>query len=419
MSVHRSSELLHRQCGHLKLNKVLFIAYDFPPCRNVGGSLRSECFVRYLADFGWYPTIVSLGPAPATEQYPAVHRVRSLTPWHRPYELTPYGWSIPLFARVRRLLKEDSYDLIYVSCPPFPQTKVARRLAKAYGIPFILDLRDAWSLDPYVEGSRLKKIVYRHIYPTLEKRIFNDADTVLFNTPSALAEYQHLYPRLADRFVLLPNGYDEADFADARFTASPPECPLTIVHLGRFGIGNRDPRLIFDALKILKDDGIKIIFKIIGDSTGNLDLNAAAEGLSDMVEVAPTIPHSDALSELAKSDVAMLYQEVSTSKVTAVAGKTYEYIRSGKPIIAIAPIGDNLELIRKMAGFYRIIHQPTDAETLAAELRRLVILKTRNELPIVSAPREEYIKKFSRRAITASLVEQFEIALQRVHTHPS
>jgi glycosyltransferase involved in cell wall biosynthesis len=290
-------------------------------------------------------------------------------------------------------------------------------LAKSFAIPLVLDLRDAWSLDPYVEGSRLKKVVYRYIYPTLERTAFNGANTILVNTQSALVEYRKIYPRLAGRFVLLPNGYDEADFADIKIEQSPHETPLTVIHIGRFGIGNRNPRLIFKALQMLKDDGVQLVFKMIGDPVGDLDLKAAAERLSGMVQVIPTVPHAEALVELCKSDVAMLYQEDSSSNVTAVAGKTYEYIRSGKPILAIAPAGDNLELVRQMAGFCRIIQQPTDEYTIASELRRLVELKALNQLPAFCSAKDEYTQKFSRRAVTAALVEQFELTLRSFRAH--
>jgi glycosyltransferase involved in cell wall biosynthesis len=226
-----------------------------------------------------------------------------------------------------------------------------------------------------------------------------------------------MYPRLAGRFVLLPNGYDEADFADIEIEDSPPEGPLTIVHIGRFGIGNRNPNLIFKALQLLKNEGVQLVFKMIGDAVGDFDLKAAAERLSGMVQVIPPVPHPDALVELCRSDVAMLYQEESSSKVTPVAGKTYEYVRSGKPILAIAPAGDNLELVRKMAGFYRIIQQPTNEHAIASELRSLVEMKALNQLPVFCSAKDEYIQKFSRRALTAALVGQFELALRSGQAH--
>ena len=112
------------------MRKVLFIAYDFPPCRNIGGSLRSEKFVKYLPEFGWQPTILTLGPVYQPEIYPCVYRVSSITPWHRPYELTPYGWAVPLLRTVRSVLKSVPHHVIYVSFPPFGHASAIEKLKK-------------------------------------------------------------------------------------------------------------------------------------------------------------------------------------------------------------------------------------------------------------------------------------------------
>src|SRR5256885_3270780 len=43
-------------------NRVLIIAYHFPPCIGSSGLLRSEKFARYLPEFGWVPIVLTLHP---------------------------------------------------------------------------------------------------------------------------------------------------------------------------------------------------------------------------------------------------------------------------------------------------------------------------------------------------------------------
>ena len=137
------------------MRKVLFIAYDFPPCPSIGGSLRSEKFVKYLPDFGWKATVLSLSQYhhAIKEKYPDVNRIFSLTPWNRPFKIAPYGWIPTLCKYGRGIMRENRYDLIYVSCPPFPQTMAALRLKRLAGAPLVVDFRDAWTLAPYMEKN--------------------------------------------------------------------------------------------------------------------------------------------------------------------------------------------------------------------------------------------------------------------------
>src|SRR6516164_4348352 len=40
--------------------RVLFVAYHFPPLKGGSGLLRSLKFCRYLPEFGWSPTVLSI-----------------------------------------------------------------------------------------------------------------------------------------------------------------------------------------------------------------------------------------------------------------------------------------------------------------------------------------------------------------------
>jgi glycosyltransferase involved in cell wall biosynthesis len=198
-----------------RLLNVLFIAYDFPPCDEIGGSLRSEKFIKYLPKFGWDYSVLSLSQASQTrpELYPNVTRIPSLTPWRRPYQVTPYGWLPTLWTKARRILSRTQHDLIYVTSPPFFHILVADWLRREFGLPLVVDFRDAWSLDPYMEGSRLKKFLYRRIFPLVEGHVLKRCDYFIANTSSAQRVYLKKYPSLNGRIAMLPNGFDEEDFS--------------------------------------------------------------------------------------------------------------------------------------------------------------------------------------------------------------
>ena len=47
--------------GKIKLKKVLVLSYYFPPI-GMGGTQRIAKFGKYLAEFGWEPTIITVLP---------------------------------------------------------------------------------------------------------------------------------------------------------------------------------------------------------------------------------------------------------------------------------------------------------------------------------------------------------------------
>lgn len=394
------------------MHKVLFIAYDFPPCPNTGGSLRSEKFVKYLPRFGWRPSILSSSQRDqkVEEAYPNVRRIPSLTPWNRPYHVTPYGWLPPLYLCSRRLLHRNKYGLIYVSCPPFPQTIVALRLKRRALIPLVIDFRDAWSLDPYVEGSRLKKILYQTLFPTMEKSVLSDVDLLIVNTPSSLEAYLQKYPTLASRITMIPNGYDEEDFVDYRLGASRRQ--MALLYCGRFGIGGRDPMPLLKALRQLVQEHLPIQLSMIGDHGPGLPSLLMKLNLEDHVRFSGQVSHKAAVQSMADCDVLVLYQEPSQARITPIAGKTYEYLRAGKAILAITPPGDNLAIIRQYAARHETANTH-DAHGIAQAIRALYRDWEQGALASHMPPHIEYLRQYSRQVLTGRLASHFD----RLTTH--
>ena len=394
---------------------VLFIAYDFPPCPSIGGSLRSEKFVKYLPEFGWKATVFSLSQYSTgiKEKYPHVNRVRSLTPFSRPYEVAPYGWLFPVYQKGQKLLCRTKYDLIYVSCPPFPQTIAAAKLKRTAGIPLVIDFRDAWSLDPYQEGSRLKKLVYRTIFPIMEKMVLAHTDCLIVNTPSALKAYIKKYPMLSDRIQMIPNGYDEQDFIGYRPVASRNQ--MKILYNGRFGIGARNPLPLLKAFRKLIDNHFPIRLHIIGNNPPILLELVEKLGLTQQVRLTRQIPHKNAIEAMAACDVLLLYQQYNTAAITPIAGKTYEYLRAGKAILAILPPGDNIDIIRKYA-VRQVSVTDHDASQIVNGILALYQDWKEGNLPVYIPPADHF-EKYSRKNLTACLTSVFNHFVKQGANH--
>jgi len=392
--------------------KVLFIAFHFPPCQEIGGSIRSEKFVDYLSDFGWRANVVATGEqneCNVIDGANQLRRLQSLTPYKKPYELTAYGWAFNVWATLRK--KTPAYDLIYVSCPPFPQIISSVFLKKKFQVPLILDFRDAWSLDPYQEGSRLKKLVYKYLFPKLEKWSFLYADKVLLNTPSTLLAYQKLYPEYCSKFEYLPNGYDEKDFSELMHMSPFDKGHMSILYCGRFGVGGRKADIILDSLVAIRSHlNVKLV--LFGKQPLGLKRLVAEKGLSDIVIVKGQVSHSDVLKEMFQHDVLLMYQEPSASDIQAVAGKTFEYIRVGKPILSIGPEGDNQDLVRHYTRCCEIVTEPK-VDNIVSAIENLHAKWMTNSLGYRKHPTEEFKVNFQRKELTKKLCALFDSVLTK------
>jgi glycosyltransferase involved in cell wall biosynthesis len=279
---------------------------------------------------------------------PTTIELNSVLPFEWPYNVRPYGWLLAILASRQVWRAARECDLVYVTCPPFPAAMAAAAVARRHRLPTVVDFRDSWSLDPYVHGSRLKKLMHRRLFPRLERRLLAGIDRLVTNTPSMQRAYRERYPELADDCVLIPNGVDVPHLADPG-TRTDDRSRFRLTYCGRLGHGGRVPRALVAALAQLADAGVHIGLRVIGTDGGCL-LRLQEELQRKLpIEVVGVVSHDRAMAEMVDADALLLYQEQSTALVTPVAGKTYEYLFSGRPILGIAPEGDNLDLIRRYA----------------------------------------------------------------------
>jgi glycosyltransferase involved in cell wall biosynthesis len=71
----------------------------------------------------------------------------------------------------------------------------------------------------------------------------------------------------------------------------------------------------------------------------------ANEDLHGIIRLQKFVPHDEALQVMNSSDCLLLFLGHPDFSRMAVSGKTYEYIRSGRPILAVAYPGRLTELI--------------------------------------------------------------------------
>ena len=340
------------------------IAYHFPPLAGSSGIQRTLRFVQHLPSLGWQPLVLSAHPrAYERTSDDLLADVPSGTVVRRAFALDtarhlniggrylasmarPDRWISWKFAAVReglKLVREFAPDAIWSTYPIATAHLIGSALHRKTGIPWVADFRDPMAQEGYPADPRTWAS-----YRDIESDAAQHARFCVFTTPGAANMYRQRYPSAADRIVVLENGYDEESFSAA--TAPQPSGvdsgarPLLMLHSGVVYPSERDPTQLFMALGQLKMKGIlgpgdlRIRFRASGHDELLRGL-AETHGAQDFIELCPPIPYREALGEMMAVDALLVMQASNCN--AQIPAKIYEYLRAGRPILALTdPQGD-------------------------------------------------------------------------------
>jgi len=251
------------------------------------------------------------------------------------------GW-IPFAVRAGlRAAKKTRFDFVISSAPPLSALLAASAISSRLRIPFVADFRDFFATQRLYGGVR------RRVDRWIEDRILGRAAGVIAATDGIDTD---LARRTRTPRLVLPNGYDEEDFAGP---APPPDEPFRLVHVGSSYANRKDPAALMRALRGLRDAGTPIPLRFVGAPDPALVAAARDAGVEDLVEVAPFTTHRAAVAEMRTAPALLLYVWAGDPVVAmgVRAGKTPEYLRSGRPVLLLGPPdGENARVCREAGG---------------------------------------------------------------------
>jgi len=356
------------------LRNVLMLTYHFPPS-SASGSFRLMGFARHLPRNGWRATVVSPPSLPwepvdkgLLDKLPSETTVYSVAyPSNRVgRKLARYSCWLPAAALAcEKALREQNPDVLLTSGPPQQVHWLGLWLKRRHGIPWVADFRDPW----YPEGRMDRGTGFAGWkIRRQETTVFAAADAVIANAPGACATLRNDYPRLRSKFVTLPNGYDREAFAVAEPPPPLDGRPLRVVHTGAIYVG-RDPRPLLDAIRSLDNTRRASLTADFYGPAPETDLDFPAEvasrGLEARVKVHGQVSYARCLKEITSADILLLMD--TPGRTVGVPAKLYEYLGTGRPILALGETGGDLSLILSQSGIpYRIVRPGDPIRTTAA-----------------------------------------------------
>ncbi len=385
---------------------VLFITSRFPPVASVG-AVRVRKFCRYLPANGWQPVVItgpleSIGgtnesvsaardvqsldnlpagieivrlpadlqrwPQPATERWS--RRFGRLTGWvgvDASRWMAGLGWRVEAtwralsfpdvgiwqrraaLAAASELHRRHRFEAIFSSAMPFSDHLIALEIQRRLRIPWIADFRDPWI--GYVHSDTPMSQLQRLRACRAEARIVNAAARVVSIGELMTARFRERYPHLAaSKFATVRNGFDPADQPPP--SKSTPSNTLRLLYTGSFYAG-RGPLTLFSALRALRRHGIDVRLALAGRAGPFADAirEASAEGLATWHGL---VPHHESMRLMSECDVLVVLQDDRPGTEIDLSAKTYEYLGSGKPILALVGAdGEADRLLGRFDGVWR------------------------------------------------------------------
>jgi len=231
-------------------------------------------------------------------------------------------------------------DLLYSSSPPHTGLLVASYLCRRTATPWIAEFRDLWVHDPYYDSPFWLKPYERW----LERRALSHVSGLVTVTETC----QELMARVTGKPTILSrNGFDPEDFSGAQANESPADAPLNIVYAGSLYQGRRDPSALFQALVRLGNAADQFRVHFYTSELAYLRGLAASYGLEAVVELHDPVPHGEIVRVFLEADILLLLRWDHPSERGVIAGKLYEYVGAGRPILSLgATEGEAADLIR-------------------------------------------------------------------------
>lgn len=346
---------------------LLIFAYYFPP-ENTSAATRPGQFVKYLPGFGYRASVIS-GAHVSDPQADDVWRVPDpcetstlLTCAARTAELAqryaaPYDDRLPwvphAVARASKILhSEDPVPIVLSSSPPVATHLAALWIHRRYRVKWVADFQDPLWGNP----GRTRSLA--HVYDQrIERMIFARADAVIANTETVAGLWRSRHPRWSRKISTIMNGFDPEDVFPPSSLVTP-RVHQVIAHVGAL-YGGRRPGPFLSAVERIITRGLadpaKLRIRLIGPMEDTC-CDRRRPPFSSLAEQGclyrspGTVPIAEARIEMAEADCLLLLDLNDLGASLQVPAKLYDYLRAGRPILALTPHNSPTRHILEQSG---------------------------------------------------------------------
>jgi hypothetical protein len=271
-------------------------------------------------------------------------------------------WARRAASLALRVVDQKVHIAVVTSAPPHLTHDSGREVSRRTGLPFVMDMRDPWSLSVRIHES-VASPLWLCIARRYEQLAVAQASLIVANTETAHEAFAAAYPSAVERLITVMNGSDP--------DLMPPSSlgrRFTIAYAGTIYL-EREPRNLFraaarviQALQLTPSDfGIDFIGADTPDSVLEIARN---EGVADFVSAQPTRPYREALDFLARATMLVVFD----ADAITIPAKIFECVRFDAWLLVLSdPDSATHRLLR---GSQADVLQPDRVGDIAAVIRR-------------------------------------------------
>lgn len=406
--VRRRPEIAAQTCA----GRALLISYIFPP---IGGSAvqRPAKLAKYLPRYGWDVDVLTAGH----NRFPwrdeslladvpdgcRVYRVSGHEPactarslarlvpragwagriedglhWRLSTLVQRCGcgdpqslWVGPAARFALRQHRKNPYKVIVSSGPPHFVHRVALRIARRTGVPWVADVRDPLvsDFDRLPAAGRTARSMLR-----LEAQIMRHAAMVITTCPSLADEYRRRFTdRRPESICCVTNGFDRDDLAAALDITPDNREECVFVAAGAF-YGRREVSRIVTPLQSVLGRHPEWANRVHLVIAGTLDADQQRRWQEDRprwLSLAGYLSHAAAVRMTAGAACAIVVVPQCRHGETSIPGKTFELLALPTHLLALVPTnGDTARIVREAGA--STVSAFEDEPQVAAAMERII-----------------------------------------------
>lgn len=427
--------------------KVLIITYYWPPAGGPGVQ-RWLKFTKYLPEFGYEPYVYT----PENPSYPLLDSTlekqvpRELTLvktkiWE-PYQLAELlsssnkkykagqfdkkenqslkgrlsiwvrgnffipdarkFWVKPSIRFLKSYLKENGIDTVITSGPPHSMHLIGLGLKKSDpSLKWIADFRDPWTEISYYKHLKLSRWADQK-HHLLEKEVLQTADLTL---ATSYADKEQL-TSLGGRAICITNGFDPSDLPSCPKQNAKSNSKFILSYIGVLE-QLRNPELLWRVLsELVQSEELwkeKLEIRFVGRIDPKLFESLQNSPLAPFLKEMGYLSHEEALAQMKQAHLLLITNFPSAASKGIIPGKLFEYLASEKRILSFGPAGADVQkILEETRSGCHFTYEDSDS------LKEFLKKEMESFESGVKNEKSASIEKFTRRALTQSLVSALE-----------
>ncbi len=410
-------ELMERKTPQLievgRTRRHLWLVNQFAVAPGDPGGTRHFELGRELLHRGWEVTIIASDLGLHSRRYSRRFAARDRGAvgediegvhfewlWASPYDRNDWRRAANWLSFAREVIRTRSGarrpDVVIGSSPTLLAALAASRLAAAWKIPFVLEVRDLWPESLLAAGGG-KGLAYT-AFAQIAKQLYARATKILV---LARGVRDHLAAAGIDasKIVYIPNGIDVAGFTVAQ---RHRDSRLQLIYAGAHGPAN-GLEAVLGAAELLRDRR-EIEFILVGDGPSKASLCADAEARNlENVRFLTPVPKRE-MPELLKQAGAglMVLRDAPLFSYGVSPNKLFDYFGAGLPVVCNVP-GDVERMVHAAGAGEQA--RDSSATALAEAIVRLAARSAEERRRMGSAARE-WVAAEHGRAVLAERLDQ-------------